>query len=142
MKVLYATDGLPPAVAAGELVKALFAREGVEVTVATVTHSGSLDPGHVLLEIDPIEDRRRQSKEIVDSAVDDLAAAGFTAVPLILEGKPGPELVDAVDQGDFDVVVVGEGGPPSLGRRLLGSVSTHVLRHAGCAALVVPGPND
>ena len=142
MKVLYATDGLPPAVAAGELVKTLFARDGVEVTVATVTHSGSLDPGHVLLEIDPIEDRRRQSKEIVDSAVNDLAAAGFTAVPLILEGKPGPQLVDAVDQGDFDVVVVGEGGPPSLGRRLLGSVSTHVLRHAGCAALVVPGPND
>ena len=142
MKVLYATDGLPPAVAAGDLVKTLFARDGVEVTVATVTHSGSLDPGHVLLEIDPIEDRRRQSKEIVDSAVNDLAAAGFTAVPLILEGKPGPELVDAVDQGDFDVVVVGEGGPPSLGRRLLGSVSTHVLRHAGCAALVVPGPDD
>ena len=62
MKVLYATDGLPPAVAAGELVKTLFARDGVEVTVATVTHSGSLDPDHVLLEIDPIEDRRRQSE--------------------------------------------------------------------------------
>ena len=142
MKVLYATDGLPPAVAAGELMKTLFARDGVEVTVATVTYSGSLDPGHVLLEIDPIEDRRRQSEQIVDAAVKDLEEAGFKAVPLVLEGKPGHELVGAVEEGGFDVVVVGEGGPPSIGRRLLGSVSTHVLRHAGCAALVVPGPND
>ena len=142
MKILYCTDGLPPAAAAGELIKGLFARDDVELTVVTVTHSGSLDPDHVLMELDPIEGRRGQSKELVDVAVGDLVAAGFKAVPLILEGKPGEQLVDAAKEGGFDVVVVGEGGPPSLGRRLLGSVSTHVLRHAGCAVLVVPGPDD
>jgi nucleotide-binding universal stress UspA family protein len=138
MKVLYATDGFPAAGAAGNLLKSLFSRDGVEVTVATVTHSGSLDPDHVLLELDPIEARRNQSDEIATAAANDLAAAGFTVSKMILEGKPGHELVEAASHGGFDVIVVGEGGPPSLGRRLLGSVSTHVFRHATCAVLVVP----
>jgi len=136
MKVLYATDGSQSAFDAKSVLIKLFRRDGLRVSAATVTHSGSLDPGHVILELDPIAERRGDSHEIVAAAATELDAAGFTTSTVVLEGSPGRELVRMA--GDrYSLVVLGAGSHSWLGNRLLGSVSTYVLHEAPCSVLLV-----
>jgi nucleotide-binding universal stress UspA family protein len=137
MKVLYATDGFPAAYDAKRLLTKLLRRDGVEITVVTVTHRWSLDPEHLLLQLDPIEERRLQSQEIAEHPVAELEAAGFKVKTQLLEGHPGHEIVGLAEREDFDLVVVGAGGHSWIGNRLLGSVSTFVLHEAPCSVLVL-----
>lgn len=142
MKILFATDGFPAAVSAGRVIPRLFRRDGMDVTVVLVTHAGSLNPGHVLLELDPLPDRRDDSVEIVQAAVMSLRAEGFEAAPRVLEGHPGHELVKEAREGDYDLIVVGSGSHTWLGNHLLGSVSTFVLHEAPCSVLVAREMKD
>ncbi|MGH2754136.1 MAG: universal stress protein [Actinomycetota bacterium] len=134
LKVLYATDGFPAADAASRVIERLFNR-ALDLTVVSVTHSGSLDPGHLLVELDPIEERRKDTVEIAEAAAARLRAAGFDADTTTLEGVPGSVLVEA--SGNFDCIVVGAGSHSWLGNRLLGSVSTYLLHSAPTSVLVV-----
>lgn len=62
------------------------------------------------------------------------------AVELRVEaGDPGPVLVRLARDLGVDVVVVGTRGRGAVKRMLLGSVSTHVAKHAPCPVVVV-GP--
>lgn len=136
MKILYATDGSPSAFDAKGLLAKLFRREGMAMTVVSVTHSGSLDPGHLILQLDPVAGRRDDSRKIVDAAAKELQSVGFDTSTLVLEGNPGPELVKLAADG-YDLVVVGAGSHSWLGNRLLGSVSTYVLHESPCSVLVM-----
>lgn len=51
-------------------------------------------------------------------------------------GEPADELVQKAEELGADLIVVGRGGRSPI-RRLLGSVSTRVLRRAPCDVLVV-----
>lgn len=136
MKILYATDGSQAAFDAKRVLTKLFRRDGTKVKVVSVSHSWSFDPGHVVLELDPIAERRDDSHKIVDAAAAELKEAGFDTSAMVLEGSPGHELVKLAKTG-FDLVVVGAGSHSWLGNRLLGSVSTYVLHEALCSVLVV-----
>jgi nucleotide-binding universal stress UspA family protein len=74
------------------------------------------------------------------ATVRDLALTGATTQVVI--GDPGTELCVLAEQGSFDVIVVGSHGSGFLKRVLLGSVSHHVLQHAPCPVLVVPGKDE
>lgn len=136
MKILYATDGFDASIAARQLVLATFRPTNTEVTVVSVTHSWSLDPGHIMLELDSIDDRRRDSEELVRSARAEFDAAGFNTKGLVLEGHPGKELLDQLERDSYDVAVVGSGSHSWAGHRLLGSVSTLILHEAQCSAVI------
>ena len=58
----------------------------------------------------------------------------------ILTGRPVDELVEAGEQPDVDLIVMGARGLGTLERLLLGSVSEGVLRHAHRPALIVKTP--
>jgi nucleotide-binding universal stress UspA family protein len=77
---------------------------------------------------------RRMVDDMVDRAVAGASPVDVerTAVP----GGPASSLVDAAD--DADLVVVGRRGLGGFSRLLLGSVSEHVARHAGCPVVVIP----
>lgn len=136
MKVLYAVDGFDASLAAGRLVAEMFRVDGAAITVASVTPRGSLDPGHLILELDPLESRRTDSAEIVRVAEDKLKRAGFKTRSTILEGQPAKELIRELDRNEYDVVVVGSGNHTWAGAHLLGSVSTRILHEAPCSVLV------
>jgi nucleotide-binding universal stress UspA family protein len=55
----------------------------------------------------------------------------------LLEGDPASEIVDAVKEGGFDVVVVGHRGGSGVREFLLGSVSEKVAHSAVCTAIIV-----
>jgi universal stress protein A len=63
--------------------------------------------------------------------------AGANAEYIIWPGDPGSGVVAAVEAENVDLLVVGTRGRDRAGRMLLGSVSDHLVRNAGCPVLVV-----
>jgi nucleotide-binding universal stress UspA family protein len=60
---------------------------------------------------------------------------------LYRRGKPGPEIVKAAKEGDYDAIIVGARGVGRVGA-LMGSVSSYVLHHADIAVFVAHAPKE
>lgn len=137
MRLLYSTDGFPASVAAGRLIAETADPERVEISVLSVAPHGSRHLEHVPLQMDPIENRRKQSLEIVGAAVKGLEAEGFKVNGSTLEGDPSHEILGSIQRDGYDLTVVGAGRRSWLGNILLGSVSTAVLHASPSSVLVV-----
>ena len=89
-------------------------------------------------EAEQIAERERPDGaiDIVESAVKQLTEAEFEAEGHLLHGHPAPALLKEIEEGGFDVTVLGAGNRPWLGRLLFGSVSTKVL-HASPASVMI-----
>jgi nucleotide-binding universal stress UspA family protein len=124
MEILYATDGLPPATAAGELLRRL------------------ADPSRMNVAI-------LFAQDVADEAMDDSVAIGLEEAEKAFRGAGIATRVlrmkgDAVisiekalaDQGS-GLIVLGAGNHDWLGRLAFGSVSTHMLHSAPVPVLVV-----
>jgi len=68
---------------------------------------------------------------------DKLAAAGYRVHEAYMPGDPADEIVAAAKSRRVDLVVAGAKGLSAVGRFLLGSVSTKLVRHCPCSILVV-----
>jgi nucleotide-binding universal stress UspA family protein len=66
-----------------------------------------------------------------------LAAAGYRAREAFKPGDPADEIIAAAKSRRADLVVAGAKGLSAVGRFLLGSVSTKLVRHCPCSILVV-----
>ena len=55
----------------------------------------------------------------------------------MLQGEPGPAIVEYTNKNKFDVVVVGSRGLNALQEMVLGSVSQKVAKRANCPVLIV-----
>jgi nucleotide-binding universal stress UspA family protein len=131
MKILLAYDGFEHSLHALEETAKLAEGEHGEVTVLSVVPPdarGSKSGGHVGLQPHAHEDVAR--------AHEFLREHGVESEMKIECGEPADEIVDEVKRGQYDLIVVGSRGLGPLGRLLLGSVSTEVLRAAPCPVLV------
>ncbi len=68
---------------------------------------------------------------------DKLAAAGYRVKEAYVPGDPADEITKAAKSRRADLVVAGAKGLSAVGRFLLGSVSTKLVRHCPCSVLVV-----
>ena len=68
-----------------------------------------------------------------------LHGRGVSAVGRLVEGDAASAILDAADEVDADLVVVGSRGLGAASRFLRGSVSSRVATHARMSALVVRG---
>lgn len=68
-----------------------------------------------------------------------LRGRGASAVGRLVEGDPASAILDAADEIDADLVIVGSRGLGAASRFLRGSVSSRVATHARTSALVVRG---
>jgi nucleotide-binding universal stress UspA family protein len=75
-------------------------------------------------------------QDIVRDALDG-HAEGVTC--RTVAGLPGHALVTVAHEADAQLIVLAARGDSPVAR-VLGAVSQHVLRHAPCPVLVVPGP--
>lgn len=66
-----------------------------------------------------------------------LEAAGYVVKESILAGDPAKEVIKAAKRTRADLLVIGAKGLSSVGRFLLGSVSSKLIRHSPCSILVV-----
>lgn len=83
-----------------------------------------------------------QARETVDQAVSEVFGAN-PAVPVTVEvigGHPAQGLVEA--SSSADLLIVGSRGHGAFVGMVLGSVSTHCVRHAKCPVLVIHDSKD
>ncbi|GKA60557.1 universal stress protein A [Tanacetum coccineum] len=59
---------------------------------------------------------------------------------LVLKGNPKEILVEAVEQMDIELLVVGSRGLGQIKRAVLGSISDYCAHHAKCPVLIVRPP--
>ncbi|MEX2274047.1 MAG: universal stress protein [Actinomycetota bacterium] len=127
MKILYATDGGEPAIAALSLLEKSARKDAVEIVVLSV----AAGPTH------SEEDDARRADETVNRAVERLVSAGFKADGRMTRGHPAAEIVAEAGRGAFDLILMGAGNKRWLDRLLLGSQSTRVLHNAQCSVFIV-----
>jgi nucleotide-binding universal stress UspA family protein len=77
------------------------------------------------------------AKELATETVQLLLDRGVVARGLVVRGDPADAILDAVEHEAVDLVVMGRRGSRSLRGVMMGSVSEHVVRHAGVSVLVV-----
>jgi len=61
---------------------------------------------------------------------------------LLIDGKPGPTIVECAKAQGAEMIVVGTHGHTGWRHALLGSVAGYVTRHAHCAVLTAKAPRD
>lgn len=135
MRVLVATDGSKEAVAATEWLRTFPLPKSTMVRVLAVAQLRPTPESVQQL-------RRRlleQARSIASEARAALAGRWPSTEEQVSEGDPRVEIVQAAEDLAADLVVVGGRGLSPLKRALLGSVSTTVVRHVPCPALVVKG---
>ena len=133
MKILFATDGQPPARRAQKVLEKIGRRSGHTVRVMSV--AGVSDDVPVL------EDRTRnridEARQVSELATGELRNEGFDADGFTRPGSPAAEILKAIDELQIDLTILGAGHRTWLGNLILGSVGTHVLHSSPTSVLIV-----
>ncbi|KAK9068528.1 hypothetical protein SSX86_012642 [Deinandra increscens subsp. villosa] len=118
-------------------------------TVTVVHVQPPFQPTYTALPVGPVlfatsGMRESLAKAEEDSAAKILARASelcdqhqIKAEYLVLKGNPKEILVEAVEQMDVDLLVVGSRGLGHIKRAVLGSISDYCAHHAKCPVLIV-----
>jgi nucleotide-binding universal stress UspA family protein len=84
----------------------------------------------------------QEYRAMLDGAVS--AVSGVTVAAVVAYGRAAPAIVEQVERGAHDLIVMGSRGRGNLRSLLLGSVSHQVLQTSPAAVLIVhaPEPQD
>jgi nucleotide-binding universal stress UspA family protein len=135
--VLLATDLTAASAEATDRAIELAARLGARLLIVNVMDTRRLAGGG---SHDRVDQARAEREAVLLDVVRRARTAGASAEFLIWTGDPGHAIVAAAEAEHADLLVVGTRGRRGAGRMLLGSVSDHLVHHAGCPVLVVrPG---
>ncbi len=132
-KVLVAYDGSEQARRA--LDWATHVAQGAPVSVIGVAPALAGSP-RITDAIDPTSDADEHRRQL-DEASALLAASGVKAETILKVGNPAEEIINAADDGHFDVILVGIQGMNPVKRFFIGSVADRVVRYATVPVLVV-----
>ncbi len=96
--------------------------------------------GNVPIEkFDPsiIEERKKRSEQAIANVIDKLKEfkPNMTLLPLVKEGNPIHEIVDATK--NFDLIVIGHKGLSRVHETFMGTTSERIVHLAKCPVLVV-----
>lgn len=84
------------------------------------------------------EQVKSQAAEMLDQVIAESQAMPAEVKNKLLEGRPGPVIVQAASDEKASLIVLGSRGRGGVQSMLFGSVSHHVLHNAPCPVLVVP----
>jgi nucleotide-binding universal stress UspA family protein len=129
-KILVAYDGTEPSKRALTTAAMLGKAFSAPLTVVSVVPRR---PGR--FPIDPWDDSKVHAEELIE-ARDLLRAEGLEAELIEPVGDPARMIEEVAAKGGYDTVVVGTRGLDALGRIFQGSVSEHVVTHAGATVVV------
>jgi nucleotide-binding universal stress UspA family protein len=102
----------------------------------------TLDPGNAQMIFENAEAHRKaviqETGTIVTNAIERLSSVlpRWEIEPLVRVGTPAWELLDAADELDPDLIIVGSQGRSAIGRFFLGSVSKKLVTDARCSVRV------
>ena len=117
-RILVGTDGSPTAQMAVDRAVEMARTLGATLTVLTASRP---EPGERLM----AQERAR------------LADTGVDLETKVVEKDPATALLDEVEHGRYDLLVVGNKGMTGVGRFFLGSVPNKVSHHVNTSLLIV-----
>ena len=142
-KILLATDASEDAVRAAQMASDIANNSGSELHVL---HVGNMKDFHIAPGAEQTfaprtgtyAEIREKAEKTLEEAVRQVEEAGGTVAQAHLRtGDPDEEILKfCEEQGDFGLIVVGSRGLGPIRRRLMGSVSESIVRHAHCPVLV------
>jgi len=126
-----------------------YSRDAARVAAAMLSPGGELHLAHVLWDAQPALHRSGRSDwlreyraivtERLSAEVEDFAASGeFSVRSHMLLGDPFREVLRLAGELSADLLAAGSHGAGFVGRVLMGSVSTRLVRGATCSVLVAP----
>jgi nucleotide-binding universal stress UspA family protein len=117
----------------------LYLAHVIEPPYAPLKRSSKITP-RLKQEMEALQIHLKQDAEqLLSKEQASFSSSQWTCHPLILQGLPGAEILNAVKKTHPELVVVGTRGLSGLQRFLLGSVSEWILTDAPCSVLVVRG---
>jgi len=145
-KILLPTDGSENAKRAGEQAISLADVTGAEIIVLNVIDVNYLQPSYLPSFREDLEkELRNEGNMAIKAFKEDLeerqcqgTCKNVKFISKIEEGKPHEVIINAMDEEDVDVVIMGTSGKHGLDRFLLGSTTERVVREATRPVLVVP----
>jgi nucleotide-binding universal stress UspA family protein len=94
--------------------------------------------GGTTSEISMYEFIRKDAEQALDEFMGEARKRGIDVRSARAErGHPAHAIVEAANQGTYDLIVLGTHGRTGLARVLIGSVAERVVRLAGCPVLTV-----
>jgi nucleotide-binding universal stress UspA family protein len=142
-KILLATDASKDAIKAAQIASDLSSVSGSELHVL---HVGNAKEFHVAPSAEQsfsphtpsLGQVREKAEKTLEEAVKQVEEAGGAVAGAHLRmGDPDDEILRHCEEhGDFGLLVMGSRGLGPIKRRLIGSVSESVVRHASCPVLV------
>ena len=136
MKILVAYDGSERGRAVLNWATRLVGTDqGSAVTVISVAPALEAAPA-IADAVDPSSSVEVHRVHLADAGAM-LTAAGVNADTVLKIGNPAEEIINAGDEGGYDLILVGSTGAHGAMRFLMGSVSDRVVRHASRPVLVV-----
>jgi nucleotide-binding universal stress UspA family protein len=142
-KILLATDASEDARKAAQMASDLANVSGSELHVL---HIGNMKDFHIAPGAEQTfasrsgsyGELRENAEKTLEGAVRQVEEAGGTVAQAhVRMGDPDDEILRFTEeQGDFGLIVIGSRGLGPVKRRLMGSVSESVVRHAHCPVLV------
>ena len=146
MKVLVAVDTAEQSDAPVEMLKSLKLEDGSKIRIVSVVdriipvvtdiYDGPL-MDETALEKTATDRATRALKEIGEGVEGSFTTENVTVSTEVLFGSPDRCIVEAAEQMDSDLIIVGSHGYKAWERLLIGSVSDSVVHHAPCSVMVV-----
>jgi nucleotide-binding universal stress UspA family protein len=136
MKILVAYDGSDRGRSILDWAARL-ARDEVGSTVTVISVAVALEASPPIADaVDPSSSLEKHRAQLADAGAM-LTAAGVEADTILRVGSPAEEIINAADDGDYELILIGSTGAHGAMRFLMGSVSDRVVRHASGPVLVV-----
>jgi len=141
MKILLAIDGSAPSQDAIEEVAHRPWPSRSTLRILSVIQPYTPPATEIVLASATFEEiRQRQAQEaeqLTRQASERIVASGLSVETEVREGDPRTAIVDAADEWQADLIIIGSHGRTGLKRLLMGSVAQAVVAHAHCSVEVV-----
>ncbi len=135
--ILVAVDGSPAATAAVERAISLARGGAARLTLITICATPRwVLPSPYIAPVPTEEELERQAREIVEQA-EALVPEDVSVSTVVRRGAVVESILERVEQGEHDLVVIGSRGRGPAGSLLLGSVSHAVAARSPVPVLVV-----
>lgn len=142
LKVLVPLDGSERSLHSIDWLKNFLTKEEAEVTLLNVVELASYVPQISSLEESVIYDfgelyqisKKRSSEALEDGKK---LLEGYSVEKLSLEGQSGDVILETAKDGGFDMIIMTKSSVMGLSR-MIGSVTTKVVRDSEVAVVVVP----
>ena len=135
--ILVAFDGSDPSQRALALAEDLAAQYGARLFLVTVLQPLPVTGLGPIPDSPSIEEVAR-AQEMLEGRAKELRASGRTVEVQVKVGIPTQTLLELSDRLEVSAIVAGRSGKGSIGRALLGSVTTFLLHHSVKPVIVVP----